>query len=77
MKNKKLKLNELRVSSFITDDLNEKAETVKGGALIRYSVLCNDDNTTKCSRASNCVCPSADLPCDPGTIFDFTIDWGV
>ena len=33
MKNQKLKLNELKVKSFITEDLNENAETIKGGGI--------------------------------------------
>ncbi|ELR69478.1 hypothetical protein C900_05010 [Fulvivirga imtechensis AK7] len=76
MKNKKMKLDELKVNSFVTGDLDKKAETLKGGVLIQYTVLCNDGNTRKCTAPSNCACPSADFPCDTGTIFDFTIDWG-
>lgn len=75
MKNRKLKLNELKVSSFVTGELNEKSETIKGGAIIGVSGLCNDDNTRKCSWPSNCACPSADFPCGTN-LTEITIDWG-
>jgi len=33
MKKKKLKLDELKVKSFVTEDLSDTAETVKGGGI--------------------------------------------
>lgn len=36
MKNKKLKLNELKVKSFVTENSNENFETIKGGGDSRY-----------------------------------------
>jgi len=46
MKNKKLKLKDLKVNSFITSLDNKGSETVKGGDLVQIlSFNCPDDTT--------------------------------
>ncbi|UII32938.1 pinensin family lanthipeptide [Fulvivirga ulvae] len=55
MKKKKMKLDELKVKSFITEEFNEKAETVKGGAIIINPSYIDG-------------CRSALIQCDPQTL---------
>ena len=55
MKNKKLKLNELKVKSFVTEDFNDNAETIKGGGIVINPSWIDG-------------CRSALIQCDPLTV---------
>ncbi|ELR73066.1 hypothetical protein C900_00146 [Fulvivirga imtechensis AK7] len=55
MKNKKLKLDELKVKSFVTEDINDHAETIKGGGIVINPSWIDG-------------CRSALIQCDPLTV---------
>lgn len=66
---KKMKLEELKVNSFITENLSEHAETVKGGGHINPSLI------DGCRSALIECAPGSLLGCDPTIIYTRRCSW--
>lgn len=54
MKNSKLKINQLKVSSFVTDFSEEEKNTVKGGSFTTMGLRCTYVESFDWCQTDNC-----------------------